>query len=104
MKWDKEKTENLIKVILKLKSVCEAKRFFRDLLTEREIIELANRWQAVQMLNEKVSYIKIEKATGLSSRTIARISKWLNNGQGGYKLMLNRISKSHHNSFSKGKS
>jgi uncharacterized protein YerC len=45
------------------------------------------------MLEEKLSYTKIAKETGLSSTTIARISKWLNGKQGGYK---HAISKMHH--------
>lgn len=99
-KWENSKTENLIEAILVLKNKKEAKMFFRDLLTEKEILELSNRWQAVQMLNDKISYLKIEKETGLSSTTVARISKWLQNGMGGYKLMLNKISKNHHKTSS----
>jgi len=78
---------------LALKDLKEAKMFLRDLLTEPEIIEFANRWQAAKMLDKKISYSKIEKETGLSSTTIARISKWLNLGSGGYKLMIDRLKK-----------
>ena len=91
--WDNKTTEDLFKVILKLKNVRETKRFFRDLLTSEEIIEFSKRWQTAKMLNKNISYEKIEKETGLSSRTIARISKWLNKGMGGYKLMLKKIKK-----------
>jgi TrpR-related protein YerC/YecD len=96
--WDNKTTENLFKVILKLENIRETKMFFRDLLTFEEIIEFGKRWQAAQMLNENISYEKIEKKTGLSSRTVARISKWLNSGKGGYKLMLKKIN--HHNNLS----
>lgn len=85
------KTKNLYKTILSLKTGTEAKKFFRDLLTEAEINEFSNRWQVAQMLDKKIAYEKIEKKTGMSSTTIARISKWLNKGMGGYKLMLKRI-------------
>lgn len=90
-----KKTTNLYKAILSLKNQVEARKFFRDLLTEGEIIEFGNRWQAAQMLSQNIQYPKIQAATGLSSRTIARISKWLNQGKGGYKLMINRLN--HHN-------
>ena len=85
-------------MILKLKNIRETKKFFRDLLTSEEIIEFGKRWQVAQMLNKNISYEKIEKETGLSSRTIARISKWLSRGMGGYKLMLKKIN--HHNNLS----
>ena len=91
-------TEDLFKSILRLKDIGETKKFFRDLLTKEEIIEFKKRWQTAQMLNKNISYEKIEKETGLSSRTIARISKWLNKGMGGYKLMLKKIN--HHNKIS----
>lgn len=97
-KWS-GKTENLMKAILTLRDVGEAKRFFRDLMTEQELVEFGNRWQTAQMLYENISYVDIEKETGLSSRTIARVAKWLNKGKGGYKLMLQRMVSHHHNSF-----
>ena len=87
-----------------LKNRNEAKRFLRDLLTESELIEFGNRWKVARMLSEKIPYTKIEKETGLSSTTVARVSDWLNKGTGGYKLMLNKISsKNHHNLSMAGK-
>jgi len=102
-KWENPQTEDLLKVVLSLKTSNEAKRFFRDLLTEEELIEFGKRWQTAQMLDQGVSYSRIEKVTGLSSTTVARVAKWLNRGMNGYKLMLQRIS--HHRkpvSFGKG--
>ncbi len=87
------KTQELYQAILKLESLEEAKRFFRDLLTEAEIEEFGNRWIAAQRLSDKVSYLKIAEETGLSSATIARISKWLTQGMGGYGAMINKIKK-----------
>ncbi|MDP1892084.1 MAG: YerC/YecD family TrpR-related protein, partial [Gemmatimonadaceae bacterium] len=100
--WDNKTTEDLFRSILKLENVKETKRFFRDLLTEEENIEFGKRWQAARMLNENISYKKIVKKTGLSSRTVARISKWLNQGMGGYKLMLKKLNH-HHNLSPSGK-
>lgn len=96
--WDNQKTDNLMEAVLSLKKPDEMKKFLRDLLTEQELVEFGNRWQAANMLNEKVPYSKIEKETGLSSTTIARISKWLQKGLGGYKLVLKRLGKNrtHH--------
>lgn len=76
----------------------ETKKFLRDLLTEDEILEFSARWQAARLLNDKVSYTTIRGKTGLSPRTIARISLWLNKGMGGYKLIISRLGLHHHNS------
>jgi len=100
-KWDNKKTDALTEAVLALRTKSEAKKFLRDLLTEPELIEFGNRWQAAQMLSDKISYSTIRGKTGLSPRTIARISGWLKKGTGGYRLMLNRLH--HHNSISFGK-
>jgi len=94
--WINSKTNSLFEAILFLKNLDEARSFFRDLLTEEEIKEFANRWLVAQMLTQKIPYSNIEKETGMSSTTIARISKWLNKGLDGYKLLLNRINFHHH--------
>lgn len=92
---DNKKINELMIAVLALRNRDEAKRFFRDLLTEKELIEFGNRWKAARMLAKNVPYVEIEKETGLSSTTVARVSKWLNSGKGGYKLMLKKLD--HHN-------
>ncbi|MEI6528581.1 MAG: YerC/YecD family TrpR-related protein [bacterium] len=88
-------TKELYKAILMLKNIEEMSCFFRDLLTESELVEFGLRWKVAQMLIKKVKYTVIEKETGLSSTTIARVQKWLNNGMGGYRLVIDRMH--HHN-------
>lgn len=105
-KWDNQKTSELFRVILALRTLAEAKKFFRDLLTEAEILEFGRRWEAAQMLAKQMPYSKIEAKTGLSSTTVARIAKWLKKGMGGYRLMIKRLSTTRHHapsySFGKG--
>ena len=95
MKIDKHNNDikSLLNAVLALKNINECWKFLRDLLTEPEIKEFANRWKVARMLDQKISYEKIEKVTGMSSTTIARVNKWLANGKGGYKLMLKRLKK-----------
>lgn len=85
--------KELFKTILDLRSFAECQYFLRDLLTEAELKEFANRWKVAQMLAKKTDYKKIEKETGMSSTTIARISKWLTNGMGGYQLAIKKFAK-----------
>lgn len=98
-KNNNKKMEELMKAILVLKTLGEAKSFFRDLLTEKELVEFGNRWKAARMLSKIIPYVEIEKETGLSSTTVARVSKWLNQGENGYKLVIRRLglTKDHHN-------
>ncbi len=94
MKYKASASEKaLFKTILKLESLDECQNFLRDLLTVAEIKEFANRWKVAQMLAKKTDYKKIEKETGMSSTTIARISKWLSGGMGGYQQAIKRLNK-----------
>lgn len=86
-----EDVKDFYQTLLHLETEEECKNFLRDLLTEREIKEFMNRWKVVRLLDKKISYEEITEKTGMSSTTIARISKWLNNGRGGYQLMLERL-------------
>jgi len=83
--------DDLYSTINRLESLEECRRFFRDLLTETEIREFAERWKVARMLWQGVPYTTIEEETGLSSRTIARVHKWLKRGKGGYLMMLRRL-------------
>lgn len=95
MNWENKENKKLLDAILSLETKDEAKRFLRDLLTEGEIEEFAKRLKAAEMLINKVPYSEIEKETGFSSTTVARVSKWLNSGNEGYKEIIAKIH--HHN-------
>lgn len=61
---------------------------FEDLMTVREIKEISQRLSVARMLDAGKSYASIEKETGASATTIARVSKALNYGTGGYRSAL----------------
>lgn len=84
-------TVALTKAILSLQSPAEARQFLRDLLTEPEILELSARLKAAQLLDEGVRYVDVQKQTGLSSATVARVASWLQTGLGGYRIVLDRL-------------
>lgn len=83
--------QDLFSAILNLQTIGEAEQFLLDLLTEEEVGEFARRWKAAELLYEGVPYSDIVAMTGLSSTTIARVSKFLKEGNGGYRLMLDRL-------------
>lgn len=97
MDWNNIRNRALIQAILALETPDEARRFLRDLMTEGEIMEFAKRLRAAKMLIQNVPYSIIEEKTGLSSTTVARVSKWLNGKQGGYKTIINKLH--HHDSI-----
>ena len=95
MNWKTKENKRLIQAILALETAAEAKLFLRDLMTEGEIEEFGKRFKTAEMLVEKIPYSIIEEETGFSSTTVARVSKWLQGKQGGYKAMINKLH--HHN-------
>ena len=88
--WRTKETNDLFKAILKLKSVEEAEKFFRDLCTLQEIYEFSKRWQAVKMIESGVPFREIAEKLEMSTTTVARVAHWLNHGEGGYRLVLKR--------------
>ena len=91
MDWENIEKKRLIEAILALETPDETRRFLRDLMTESEIIEFSKRLQTAKLLTDNAPYSIIEEKTGLSSTTIARVSKWLRKGKGGYSLVLSRL-------------
>lgn len=66
--------------------------FMLDLMTEKELLEFVRRFEVAKMLDENISYSRIEKKTKMSSTTIARISKALNWENMWYKNAINIVS------------
>ncbi|MFZ2911963.1 MAG: YerC/YecD family TrpR-related protein [Candidatus Absconditicoccaceae bacterium] len=81
-------SSNLQKAFLKLKTSKQVFNFLRDLLTEDEIIEFSLRLEIATRLYKGQNYKEIEKSTGASSTTIARVAKFLKGEFGGYKNIL----------------
>ena len=63
-----------------------------DMFTIREIRESSVRLAVARLLDEGKSYAQIEEATGASATTIARVSKCLGYGAGGYRAALDELS------------
>lgn len=95
--WDEieAKSPDLIKAFLSLKNEDELKAFFRDLMSERDLREFAMRWEIAKMLDAGMSFTQIqEKWDGderVSANTITKINKWLKEGCGGYKTVIDRL-------------
>jgi len=77
--------------ILRLKTLNECKKFFRDIATLDELRDFSDRWKVAQMIDKGIPYRTIAKETGVSTATITRVAHWLKHGEGGYKLMCKRL-------------
>ena len=89
--WRTPEARALFDVILRLETPDETESFFRDLCTLGEIRDLGMRWSVARLLDQGLHYADISSRTGASTATITRIASWLRHGEGGYRLMLDRM-------------
>ena len=80
----------LVKAILSVETEEECAALIEDLMTIKEINDMAQRMLVAKLLSEQTVYNKIVEETGASTATISRVSKALENGRGGYHLVLER--------------
>lgn len=85
--------DNLFNTILNLSSLDECYDFFEDLCTVKEIFDMASRFDAAIMLNNKKSYQQIADTVGISTATISRVNRSLSYGCGGYKKAIAKLDK-----------
>lgn len=85
--------QNLFTAIHTLKTPTELASFFRDLMTIKELEDMATRWHIVLLLNQKLPYLEIAKKCHVSTTTVTRVALWLNHGKGGYLTALSRLKK-----------
>jgi TrpR-related protein YerC/YecD len=83
-----DEVEDLLRVFAELNNEDEIFNLLEDLFTVREIREIAQRLAVAKLLDGGNSYNVIEQATGASATTIARVSKCLSYGTGGYARAL----------------
>lgn len=74
----------LLEVFARLDNPEDIFELLEDLFTVREIRETSQRLAVARMLSDGKSYAAIEESTGASATTIARVSKCLGYGSGGY--------------------
>ena len=86
------RVKELFEVIVHLEDPVECARFFRDLCTLTELELMAERWLVARMITQHISYRRISELTGTSTATVTRIAHWLHYGEGGYRVMLERVS------------
>lgn len=80
----------LYKEILKLENLEECEKFFDDLCTINELEAMLQRIKAAKMLLDDKTFQEVTKETKISSATLARVSKCIKYGDGGYKNIIEK--------------
>ena len=79
--------------ILKLETIEECEKFFDDLCTINELEAMLQRIKAAKMLLENKTLQEVTTESKISSATLARISKCIKYGDGGYKDIITKEKK-----------
>jgi TrpR-related protein YerC/YecD len=87
-----QEVDRLCAAVATLSDADEARAFLADILSPRELDDLAQRLEVARMLADGASYVDVSRATGASSTTVSRVSKCLNGQVGGYRCVLGRLS------------
>ena len=90
MKKTDPNLQDLYQAILQLKNLEECERFLADLCTPAELLSMADRWRAAQLLSQGMPYRSIYEKTGVSTATVTRVARALTYGEGGYRMILDR--------------
>ncbi len=90
---EKNACEKLYEAVLKLKSKEDCRKFFEDICTIKEVLDMSQRLEVAKLLSSGKNYQEVCKQTGASTATISRVSRCLNYGAGGYSIVLDKEDK-----------
>ena len=81
----------LSEALLSLQTPREVTEFLEDLCTPAEIEAMVDRWRVAQLLDQGYSYRDIREMTEVSVTTVGRVARYMEQGAGGYRTVLDRL-------------
>ena len=91
--WRSDSVDELLRAFGLLRSDEERAAFLRDLCTLAEIQAMAHRLAAARLVDKGVPYAEVAERVGGSTTTVTRVAHWLRHGEGGYRLVLDRLAR-----------
>ncbi len=88
---DNEGYRLLVKALIAVDNEKDCEALLDDLLTRKEVLEMAQRIMVANLLSEQVVYSKIVEMTGASTATISRVNRSYLYGSDGYARVLKMI-------------
>lgn len=89
--FENEGYRMVLKALVAVKTEEECHALLDDLMTRKEILDIAQRMLVAKLLSEQTVYTKIVEETGASTATISRVNRCYLYGSGGYKTALENI-------------
>lgn len=88
---ENESYQLLIKAIVSIENEEDCHAFLEDLMTRKEINDIAQRMMVAKLLSKQTVYNRIVEETGASTATISRVNRSYLYGSGGYAKVLEKI-------------
>jgi TrpR-related protein YerC/YecD len=82
--------KELYNELVKIETEEECERFLSDLCTIKELQSMGQRLKAAKMLLDGKTYNEVIEETDISSATLARVSKCVRYGDGGYASVIRK--------------
>jgi TrpR-related protein YerC/YecD len=89
--WRTPEVDDLCDAVLALRTRDEMAAFLRDVCSLHELEVLSHRWHAARLLDQGVPYAQVAQRVHGSTTTVTRVAHWLRHGEGGYRLVLDRL-------------
>ena len=89
----KSAARSMYRALTTLESPVEVRQFLLDLCTPAELEAMVDRWWVANLLTEGLSYRDISEITGVSVTTVGRVARFMSQGEGGYRIALERMQK-----------
>ncbi len=80
--------KGLISALRTCKTEQDTENFLRDVATLSELQAMSERLEVARLLSQGLSYRQVAEKTGASTTTVTRVANFLENGEGGYRLVL----------------
>ena len=80
---------SLCQAMLMCKTEDDMGNFLRDVGTLSELQAWGERFEVAKQLSKGLSYREVARLTGASTTTVTRVAKFIENGPGGYRKILN---------------
>jgi TrpR-related protein YerC/YecD len=89
--WRTPEVDDLCAALLTLRTPDEVASFLRDVCSLHELEVLSHRWHAARLLDQGVPYAQVAQRVHGSTTTVTRVAHWLRHGEGGSRLVLDRL-------------
>lgn len=83
-----EMIQGLYAALIKLNTKEDCELLLSDLCTVNEVLQMAQRMKAAQLLLQGNTYAQVIAKTDISSATLSRVSSCIRHGRGGYRKFI----------------